>query len=156
VVNHLSFTAPGKRAPAEPWAYEQLVKLGRYSDYAIETQRVRAAAGRRLSLTQLVRLLLSLEAAAFGAAALVHSGVLVQHYHHREAAIAESVIGEVTRSPNRRLHELARRGSSSRRSSRRGQEGERKQGCCESVLSVSHALSVPAGALAGTPRSSCA
>ncbi len=46
-------------------------------------------------MRQLVRWILSLEAAAFGAAALVHSGVLVHGYEHWKAATAESVIGAV-------------------------------------------------------------
>jgi hypothetical protein len=39
-----------------------------------------------------VQLFLLIEAAAFGAAALVHAGVLAAGYQHREAMIAESVI----------------------------------------------------------------
>ncbi len=46
-------------------------------------------------MTHLVRFFLSLEAAAFGAAALVHSGMLVRGYEHWKAATAESVIGVV-------------------------------------------------------------
>ena len=46
-------------------------------------------------MTRLVRLFLSLEAAAFFAAALVHSGVLLGGYEHWKAATAESVIGLV-------------------------------------------------------------
>jgi hypothetical protein len=42
-----------------------------------------------------VRLFLSLEALVFGLAALMHTGRLVSGYEHREAAIAESVIGIV-------------------------------------------------------------
>ena len=42
-----------------------------------------------------VRLLLFLEAAAFGAAALVHFGVLAHGYEHHEASIAETVIAAV-------------------------------------------------------------
>jgi hypothetical protein len=38
---------------------------------------------------------LIIEAAAFGAAALVHAGVLVRGFEHREATIAESVIAGV-------------------------------------------------------------
>jgi hypothetical protein len=38
---------------------------------------------------------LMVEAAAFGAAALVHAGVLVRGFEHREATIAESVIAGV-------------------------------------------------------------
>jgi len=44
---------------------------------------------------QLIRSILALEAAAFGAAALVHSGTLIQGYEHSKAATAESVIGMV-------------------------------------------------------------
>ena len=44
---------------------------------------------------QHVRTFLCIEAAAFGVAALVHAGVLVDGYRHREAAIAESVIAGV-------------------------------------------------------------
>lgn len=39
--------------------------------------------------------LLGVQAAAFGLAALLHSGVLVDGYRHREATIAESVIAGV-------------------------------------------------------------
>lgn len=46
-------------------------------------------------MTRLVRTLLSLEAAAFGAAALVHSGLLVGGHEHAKAATAESVIAVV-------------------------------------------------------------
>jgi hypothetical protein len=42
-----------------------------------------------------IRWWLSLEAAAFGGAALVHAGVLVHGYEHAKAATAESVIGLV-------------------------------------------------------------
>jgi len=42
-----------------------------------------------------VRVFLSIEAVAFGLAALVHSGLLIHGYEHREARIAESVIGTV-------------------------------------------------------------
>jgi len=42
-----------------------------------------------------IRWWLSLEAAAFGAAALVHAGVLLHEYEHAKAATAESVIGLV-------------------------------------------------------------
>ena len=42
-----------------------------------------------------VRVFLSLEAAAFGAAALVHAGVLATGYEHREASVAEGVIAVV-------------------------------------------------------------
>jgi hypothetical protein len=43
----------------------------------------------------LIRSILALEAAAFGAAAFVHSGTLIHGYEHSRAAIAESVIGLV-------------------------------------------------------------
>lgn len=46
-------------------------------------------------MVQMVRLFLLVEAVAFGAAALVHSGVLIDGYEHARAAIAESVIGTV-------------------------------------------------------------
>src|ERR1700716_2447575 len=42
-----------------------------------------------------IRWCLSLEAAAFGGAALVHAGVLVHGWEHSKAATAESVIGLV-------------------------------------------------------------
>lgn len=42
-----------------------------------------------------IRIFLSVEAAAFGLAALVHTGTLLDGYQHREAAIAESVIAAV-------------------------------------------------------------
>jgi hypothetical protein len=42
-----------------------------------------------------IRWYLSLEAAAFGGAAVVHAGVLVHGYEHSKAAAAESVIGLV-------------------------------------------------------------
>lgn len=42
-----------------------------------------------------VRWFLSLQAIVFGAASMVHSGVVMRGYEHREAAIAESVIGLV-------------------------------------------------------------
>ncbi|MGH6945866.1 MAG: hypothetical protein ACREDZ_00925, partial [Kiloniellales bacterium] len=42
-----------------------------------------------------MRLVLCLEAAAFVGAALVHSGVALGGYEHREATIAESVIAVV-------------------------------------------------------------
>jgi hypothetical protein len=38
---------------------------------------------------------LSLQAAAFAAAALIHAGILVDGYRHREAMIAEGVIAVV-------------------------------------------------------------
>jgi hypothetical protein len=44
---------------------------------------------------QRIRAFLLIEATAFAAAALVHSGVLVQGYEHRQARIAESVIAVV-------------------------------------------------------------
>jgi heme A synthase len=43
----------------------------------------------------IIRWWLSLEAAAFGGAALVHAGVWVRGYEHAKAATAESVIGLV-------------------------------------------------------------
>jgi ABC-type uncharacterized transport system permease subunit len=42
-----------------------------------------------------IRTFLCIEAAAFGAAALVHAGMLTGGYQHRAAAIAESVIAGV-------------------------------------------------------------
>ena len=45
---------------------------------------------------QLIRSILALEAAAFGAAALVHSGTLIQGYEHSKAATAESVKHKAT------------------------------------------------------------
>ena len=42
-----------------------------------------------------VRTFLSIEAIAFGLAALVHAGVLIGGYQHREARIAESLIAGV-------------------------------------------------------------
>jgi len=44
---------------------------------------------------QRIRAFLLVEAVAFAAAALVHSGVLVDGYEHREARVAESVIALV-------------------------------------------------------------
>jgi hypothetical protein len=46
-------------------------------------------------MTQIVRLFLSVEAAAFGFAALIHSGTLVSGYQHSRAATAETVIAVV-------------------------------------------------------------
>jgi hypothetical protein len=46
-------------------------------------------------VTGTIRSFLALEAIAFVAAALVHSGVLLGGYAHREARIAESVIAAV-------------------------------------------------------------
>jgi hypothetical protein len=46
-------------------------------------------------MARTVRWFLSLEAAAFFAAAAVHSGVVVHGYEHSKAATAESVIGLV-------------------------------------------------------------
>lgn len=43
----------------------------------------------------IVRLFLLFEAAAFGTAALVHSGAFIDGYAHRRAAVAESVIAVV-------------------------------------------------------------
>ena len=42
-----------------------------------------------------VRAFLSIEALAFWMASLVHSGVLVRGYEHRQARVAEGVIGAV-------------------------------------------------------------
>ncbi|WP_306061792.1 hypothetical protein [Natronococcus wangiae] len=42
-----------------------------------------------------IRSLLALEGASFFLAAMIHAGVLIQEYEHREAMIAESVIGAV-------------------------------------------------------------
>jgi hypothetical protein len=46
-------------------------------------------------MIQSIRIFMFVEAAAFTAAALVHAGVLVDGYEHREACIAESVIAAV-------------------------------------------------------------
>ncbi len=46
-------------------------------------------------MRQTIRLFLLLEGASFVVAGLVHAGVLVDGYAHREASIAESVIGVV-------------------------------------------------------------
>jgi hypothetical protein len=46
-------------------------------------------------MTQTIRLFLLFEAAAFIAASLVHSGVLITGYEHQKARIAESVIAIV-------------------------------------------------------------
>ena len=46
-------------------------------------------------MRQRIRAFLLVEAVAFAAAALVHSGVLVDGYEHREARVAESVIALV-------------------------------------------------------------
>jgi hypothetical protein len=46
-------------------------------------------------MTKTVRWFLVLEVAVFGLAALLHAGVLTTGYEHREARIAESVIGGV-------------------------------------------------------------
>jgi hypothetical protein len=43
----------------------------------------------------MIRFFLLLEAAAFSVAALIHSGLLVGGYEHRQARAAESVIGAV-------------------------------------------------------------
>lgn len=48
-----------------------------------------------LPVPRTVRALLGIEAASFLLAALVHAGVLLDGYQHREAMIAESVIGTV-------------------------------------------------------------
>jgi hypothetical protein len=46
-------------------------------------------------MTPTVRWFLALEVVVFGLAALLHAGVLASGYEHREARIAESVIGLV-------------------------------------------------------------
>lgn len=46
-------------------------------------------------MTQRIRAFLLVEAAAFAAAALVHFGLLVHGYQHRQARVAESVIALV-------------------------------------------------------------
>lgn len=46
-------------------------------------------------MVNVIRSFLSLETTAFGAGALVHSGVLMKGYEHWKAAVAESVIGFV-------------------------------------------------------------
>ena len=46
-------------------------------------------------MTQRIRAFLLAEAAAFAAAALVHFGLLVHGYQHRQARVAESVIALV-------------------------------------------------------------
>jgi hypothetical protein len=46
-------------------------------------------------MTRAIRLFMFLEAAAFITAALVHAGLLVDGYEHREARIAESVLAVV-------------------------------------------------------------
>jgi hypothetical protein len=46
-------------------------------------------------MTQTIRLFLLFEAATFVAAALVHSGALIDGYEHRQARTAESVIAVV-------------------------------------------------------------
>ena len=48
-----------------------------------------------MTQTQKIRLFLLLEASTFLAAALIHSGIVVDGYEHREAGVAESVIGVV-------------------------------------------------------------
>ena len=47
------------------------------------------------TMRQTIRLFLLLEGASFAVAGLVHAGVLVDGYAHREASIAESVIAFV-------------------------------------------------------------
>ncbi|WP_254533329.1 hypothetical protein [Natrinema gelatinilyticum] len=47
------------------------------------------------SVKRIVRALLGVEATSFFLAAMVHAGVLINGYEHREAMIAESVIGTV-------------------------------------------------------------
>jgi hypothetical protein len=51
-------------------------------------------AGARSTIA-VVRAFLAVEAITFGAAALVHRGILVEGYRHREAFIAETVIASV-------------------------------------------------------------
>lgn len=46
-------------------------------------------------MTRTIRLFMLVEAAAFVAAALIHSGALLAGYEHRRACIAESVIAAV-------------------------------------------------------------
>lgn len=46
-------------------------------------------------MARTIRFLLILQAVAFGAASLVHAGVLMTGYEHRQASIAEAVIGGV-------------------------------------------------------------
>jgi hypothetical protein len=46
-------------------------------------------------MTNLVRGFLSIEAAVFASAVLIHTGVLMGGYEHAKASIAESVIGLV-------------------------------------------------------------
>ncbi len=46
-------------------------------------------------MTRTVRWFLALEVVVFGLAALLHAGVLTTGYEHRQARIAESVIGVV-------------------------------------------------------------
>lgn len=48
-----------------------------------------------MAMTNLVRRLLTTEAAIFGVAALIHLGVLIDGYQHAKAATAESVIALV-------------------------------------------------------------
>src|SRR5687767_4353765 len=43
-------------------------------------------------MNRTIRTLLLVEAASFGLASLVHAGILVDGYQHREARIAESII----------------------------------------------------------------
>jgi hypothetical protein len=46
-------------------------------------------------VTNLIQLFLLFEAVAFGVASLIHSGLLIGGYRHREARIAEAVIAAV-------------------------------------------------------------
>jgi hypothetical protein len=46
-------------------------------------------------MTRTVRWFLALDVVVFGLAALLHAGVLTTGYEHREARIAETVIGVV-------------------------------------------------------------
>jgi hypothetical protein len=46
-------------------------------------------------MTRVIRLYLLLEAAAFGTAALIHSGLLIAGYEHPQARVAETVLAVV-------------------------------------------------------------
>ncbi len=46
-------------------------------------------------MTRQIRLLMLFEAATFAAASLVHTGILIRGYEHRQARIAEGVIALV-------------------------------------------------------------
>jgi hypothetical protein len=58
-------------------------------------------------VTQRIRAFLLVQAAAFAAAALVHSGLLVHGYEHRQARVAESVIA-LRPAPQRARHHRPR------------------------------------------------